>query len=68
MAPPDTAVALVPQPTAGDFPEFVSIPIRIAQHAKAFPGKRAVVCEGKTRSWGEFDKRVNKVARTPAWA
>ena len=59
---PDTA--LVPQPTAAEFPEFVSIPIRLARHAKAFPDKRAVVCEGKTRTWGEFDKRVNKVART----
>ena len=64
MAPPDTA--LVPQPTEREFPEFVSIPIRIARHAKDFPGKRAVVCEGKTRSWAEFDKRVNKVARALA--
>jgi long-chain acyl-CoA synthetase len=66
MAPPDTAVALVPQPTVGDFPEFVSIPIRIAQHAKAFPGKRAVVCEGKTRGWAEFDQRISTIARTLA--
>jgi len=66
MAPPDTAVALVPQPTAGDFPEFLSIPIRIAQHARAFPGKRAVVCGDETRSWAEFDQWANKVARTLA--
>jgi acyl-CoA synthetase (AMP-forming)/AMP-acid ligase II len=64
MSPPDTV--LVPQPTVGEFPEFVSIPIRIARHAKDFPTKRAVVCEGKTRNWAEFDKRVNKVARTLA--
>ena len=66
MAPPDSVAALVPQPTESDFPEFVSIPIRVARHARDFPDKRAVVCEGKTLSWGEFDKRVNKVARTLA--
>src|SRR3954468_12882407 len=59
---PDTA--LVPQPTNEEFPEFVSIPVRVAHHAKAFPGKRAVVCEGETRTWREFDKQVNKIART----
>ena len=64
MSPPDAL--LVPQPTADEFPEFISIPIRIARHARAFPGKRAVVCEGKARTWAEFDKRVNKVARTLA--
>ncbi len=62
MSPPDSVAGLVPQPTEAEFPEFVSIPVRIAQHARAFPGKRAVVCEGKTRTWGAFDKRVNKVA------
>ena len=66
MSPPDTVAGLVPQPTEAEFPEFVSIPVRIARHAKAFPDKRAVVCEGKTRTWAEFDKRVNKVARTLA--
>jgi len=64
MSPPDAL--LVPQPTADEFPEFISIPIRIARHARAFPDKRAVVCEGKARTWAEFDKRVNKVARTLA--
>jgi len=57
---------LVPQPTLDDFPDFVSIPIRIAHHAKAFPDKRAVVCEGKARTWREFDRRVNRIARTLA--
>jgi long-chain acyl-CoA synthetase len=61
---PDTA--LVPQPTQSEFPEFLSIPVRIAQHAKAFPTKRAVVCEGGTRLWGDFDKRLNRIARTLA--
>ena len=50
---PDTV--LVPQPTQDDFPEFLSIPVRIGHHAKAFPAKRAVVCEGRTRTWGEFE-------------
>jgi len=62
MSPSDRI--LVPQPTVEDFPDFVSIPIRVAQHAKDFPEKRAVVCESRARAWGEFDKRVNKVART----
>ena len=58
--------ALVPQPTEAEFPEFVSIPVRIGRHAKAFPDKRAVVCEGKVRSWAGFDRRINKVARALA--
>jgi acyl-CoA synthetase (AMP-forming)/AMP-acid ligase II len=66
MSPPDTVAGLVPQPTEAEFPEFVSIPVRVARHAKAFPNQRAVVCEGKTRSWAEFDRRVNKIARTLA--
>jgi long-chain acyl-CoA synthetase len=37
---PDTA--LVPQPTLDDFPEFVSIPIRIARNAAAWPPKPAL--------------------------
>ena len=61
---PDTA--LVPQPTQSEFPEFLSIPVRIAQHARDFAHKRAVVCEGTTRTWADFDSRINKVARTLA--
>jgi acyl-CoA synthetase (AMP-forming)/AMP-acid ligase II len=57
---------LVPQPTLEEFPDFVSIPIRIARHAEAWPDKRAVVCEGKTCTWREFDRRINKIARTLA--
>src|SRR3982750_3530721 len=68
MSPPDAlpGTLLVPQPTLEDFPDFVSIPVRIAQHAKAFPDKPAVVCEGTTRTWREFDRRLNKIARTLA--
>jgi len=61
---PDTA--LVPQPTLDEFPEFVSIPIRLARNAAAWPDKRAVVCEGRTRTWGEFDRRINRIARALA--
>jgi len=57
---------LIPQPTQEDFPEFVSIPIRIARNAKLFPDKPAVLCEGEVCSWRDFDRRVNKVARTLA--
>jgi long-chain acyl-CoA synthetase len=57
---------LVPQPTLSDFPEFVSIPIRVARNAQAWPDKRAVMCEGKVRTWREFDKRINQIARTLA--
>src|SRR5215510_4411597 len=57
---------LVPQPTREEFPEFVSIPLRVARNAKAWPDKRAVVCEGKTRNWAEFDRRVNRIARALA--
>ena len=61
---PDTA--LVPQPTVDEFPEFVSIPVRIARNARAWPDKRAVVCEGEVRSWRDFDKRINRIARSLA--
>lgn len=59
---PDTA--LVPQPTQRDFPDFVSIPVRIARHAAAWPDKVAAKCEGKSRTWRDFDKRLNRIARS----
>ncbi|MDI1287527.1 MAG: AMP-binding protein [Reyranella sp.] len=57
---------LVPQPTAVDFPEFLSIPVRLARNAALFPAKAAVKCEGTTRSWRDFDRRVNRIARSLA--
>ncbi|MFZ5780899.1 MAG: class I adenylate-forming enzyme family protein [Pseudomonadota bacterium] len=57
------AAVLVPQPTLEEFPEFVSIPVRIAQHARAFPDRRAVVCEDRSRSWDAFDRRISQIAR-----
>src|SRR5690349_19185893 len=59
-------MALVPQPTLSDFPEFVSIPIRVARNAAASPDKAAVECEGNVRSWRDFDRRISKIARTLA--
>ena len=56
----------MPQPTLDEFPEFVSIPIRVARNAAAWPDKRAVVCEGKARTWRDFDRRINRIARTLA--
>ena len=58
--------ALVPQPMLGDFPEFVSIPIRIARNAAAWPDKIAAKCEEKSRTWRDFDRRINKIARSLA--
>jgi acyl-CoA synthetase (AMP-forming)/AMP-acid ligase II len=65
---PDTApdAGWVPQPTLDEFPEFVSIPIRIARNAAAWPDKRAVQCEDKARTWRDFDRRINRIARTLA--
>jgi long-chain acyl-CoA synthetase len=65
---PDTApdAGWVPQPTLDEFPEFVSIPIRIARNAAAWPDKRAVMCEDKARTWRDFDRRINRIARTLA--
>src|SRR5690242_8212426 len=60
QAPVSELLAL--QPTQQDFPEFVSIPIRIARNAALFPDKAAVKCEGSARSWRDFDRCVNKVA------
>ena len=65
---PDQIVdhGLIPQPTQEDFPEFVSIPIRVARNAALHPDKPAVKCEGKVRTWRAFDCRANQVARTLA--
>ncbi|MDP3162019.1 MAG: AMP-binding protein [Reyranella sp.] len=57
---------LVPQPTDADFPEFLSIPVRVARNAALFPDKPAVKCEGTVRSWRDFDRRVNRIARSLA--
>ncbi|MBS0222794.1 MAG: AMP-binding protein [Proteobacteria bacterium] len=68
MSPDQTAspASLIPQPTEADFPEFVSIPIRVAHNARHFPNKIAVKCGDEVRSWHDFDRRINKVARTLA--
>ena len=62
---PDTApeAGWVPQPTRSDFPEFVSIPVRVARNAAAWPDKLAAVCEDRRRTWRDFDRRINRIAR-----
>ncbi|WIM13172.1 class I adenylate-forming enzyme family protein [Enhydrobacter sp.] len=64
MSPDQSSPAdlLVPQPTAADFPEFVSIPVRVARNAARWPDKTAVKCGDERRSWRDFDRRVDKVA------
>ena len=57
-------IALVPQPTLDDFPDFVSIPVRVARNAEAYPEKIAVMCEADARTWRAFDKRINQIARS----
>jgi acyl-CoA synthetase (AMP-forming)/AMP-acid ligase II len=57
---PDTS--LVPQLTVEEFPEFISIPVRAARNAARFSDKAAVKCEGATRTWAAFDKRIDKIA------
>src|SRR4030095_11062175 len=68
MSPESTRLGndLVPQPALDEFPDFVSIPVRIAQHARAWPDKRAVMCEGTTRTWSPLDRRLKKLARSLA--
>jgi acyl-CoA synthetase (AMP-forming)/AMP-acid ligase II len=60
------APLLVPQPTREEFPDFVPIPQRIARHAQAWPGRRAVVCQGRAVGWQAFDRRIDRVARALA--
>lgn len=40
----------------------VYLPDLWATHARFYPNKPAVVCGGKTRTWGEFDANMNRVA------
>jgi long-chain acyl-CoA synthetase len=60
----NVAGPIVPQPVVEGLPPFVSLPTYIAQHAKARPDKVAVTCDGVVRTWGQFDKRLNKIARS----
>ena len=58
--------AIVPQPALEDGAAFIAIPTYLARHAARFPDQPAVKCDGVVRSWGAFDRRLNKVARTLA--
>ena len=42
--------------------KFESIPHAMARNARAHPDRRLLLCEGRSVTWGEFDKRVNRVA------
>jgi long-chain acyl-CoA synthetase len=53
-----TVAAAEPQP----LPAFRAIPDLVADQAKLRGPARALVAEGKTESWAEFDRRVNRVA------
>jgi long-chain acyl-CoA synthetase len=64
---PDHAMAtapVVPQPEVPGLPPFVPLPHYIARHARETPSKIAVKCDGQQRTWAEFDKRLNKIARS----
>ena len=68
--PPDTAA---PQPfeyikpaDVGDLPPFVATPDMIRQTAATAPDRIAVKCDGRTITWGDFDRRLNRVARALA--
>lgn len=40
----------------------VYLPDLFATHARHYPGKTAIVCGNKTRSWGDFSANINRVA------
>jgi acyl-CoA synthetase (AMP-forming)/AMP-acid ligase II len=42
--------------------KFESIPHAMARNARAHPDRRLLLCEGRSVTWGEFDRRVNRVA------
>ncbi|MBL0900686.1 MAG: acyl--CoA ligase, partial [Reyranella sp.] len=54
---------IVPQPAIADIPDFTSISEYVARHARNYPAKAAVKCDGVVRSWAAFDKRINRIAR-----
>ncbi len=65
--PPDTAAAssveYIKPANVGDLPPFVATPDMIRQTAAAAPDRIAVKCEGRAITWGDFDRRLNRVAR-----
>lgn len=42
---------------------FVPIPDMLAENARLAPDRIAVKCDGRTLTWAEFDRRLNRVAR-----
>ncbi|MSP77314.1 MAG: 4-coumarate--CoA ligase [Rhodospirillaceae bacterium] len=60
MSPDQT---IVPQPDVDGMPDFASLPHMIARHAAQWPDRVVVKCDGDTRTWSAFDKRLNRIAR-----
>ena len=42
--------------------KFEAVPDAVARNAAVHPERRLLLCEGRAVSWGEFDRRVNRVA------
>ena len=57
---------MVPQPEWEESEGFIAIPNYLARHAARAPAQPAVKCDGVVRTWGDFDRRLNKIARTLA--
>jgi long-chain acyl-CoA synthetase len=49
-----------------DLPPFEATPDMIAEHARLRPDQVAVSCEGRSVTWGAFDRRLNRIARALA--
>jgi acyl-CoA synthetase (AMP-forming)/AMP-acid ligase II len=68
--PPDTAPAQavgdIEPADVGDLPPFVATPDMIRATAASAPDRVAVKCDGRTITWGAFDRRLNRVARALA--
>ncbi len=64
--PPDAAASAfeyIKPVDAGDSPPFVATPDMIRGTALSAPDRIAVKCEGRAITWGDFDRRMNRVAR-----
>ena len=51
--------------TRFDIPAIL-IPEHMALHARRHPDKAALVCHDRVLSWGDFDRRQNRVAHALA--
>jgi long-chain acyl-CoA synthetase len=58
-----TGHLVVPQPEVAGMPPFEALPHVLAVHARQRPDDLVASCDGVTRTWGEFDRRLNRIAR-----